>query len=233
MFVSLSGDELQNREYLSILIDGLPDRWQELVKGGLGVSDPANEVTLFESGYHPHQEYQPRNLHMDHGVVGAVNLLRTVETPERLRKNFPEDKPLVEAAKAISIHNFKDELKSVQFEDFPLTFLLILTDELQEWARPVPVPLKDTYFTTNIEKITLLDAISHARSNELWDIPYANVPAKKLANFDFKKLCGDKENALKILDCTEQFPESEVLLRNIKTEKPRKEEKFSIEIKTR
>jgi hypothetical protein len=233
MFVSLSGDELQNQEYLSILIDKLPNRWQDLVKRGLGISDTTSEMTLFKSGYYSRQEYQPKNLQIDHGVVGAINLLRTLGPPEKLRKNLPEDKLLIEAAKAISIHNFKDDLKNVPFEDFPLTFLLILADELQEWARPVPVPIKDTYFTTNVEKVALLDAIFYAKSNELWDIPYVNMQAKELAKFDFKKLCGDKANALKTLDCTEQFPESEVLLRDIKTQKPRKEEKFNIEIKTR
>ncbi|MDH5746382.1 MAG: hypothetical protein OEZ21_05445 [Candidatus Bathyarchaeota archaeon] len=170
---------------------------------------------------------------MDHGVVGAVNLLRTLGPPEKLRKNLPEDRPLMEAARAISVHNSKDYLKNVPFEDFPLAFLLILADELQEWSRPVPVPVKDTYFTTTLEKVALLDAIFYARSNGLWDIPYANIQAKKLAKFDFKRLCGDKASVLKVLDCTEQFPESDVQLRNIKAEKPRKEETFTIQIKTR
>jgi hypothetical protein len=233
MLVSLASDDLQNREYLSILVDGMPNRWQEMLNGGLGVSEHKDEPILFKAGYYAYQEYQPRKLHIDHGVVGAVNLLRTLGTPEKLRKNLPEDKLLIEAARAISVHNFKNQLRNVPFEDFPLAFLLVLTDELQEWSRPVPVPVKDTYFTTSLEKVALLDAIFYARSNELWDIPYANMQAKRLAKFDFKKLCGDKASVLKVLDCTEQFPESEVHLRNIKTEKPRKEEKFNIPIKTR
>ena len=233
MLISLAGDELQNREYMSILVEGMPKRWQELLKEGLGVSEPADEMILFKSSHYTRQEYQPRTLHMDHGVVGAVNLLRTLGSPEKLRKNLPDDRPLMEAARAISVHNSKDYLKNVPFEDFPLAFLLILADELQEWSRPVPVPVKDTYFTTTLEKVALLDAIFYAGSNGLWDIPYANMQAKKLAKFDFKRLCGDKASVLKILDCTEQFPESDVQLRNIKAEKPRKEEKFNIQIKTR
>ena len=231
MFVSLASDDLQNREYLSILLRGMPEHWQEMVKEGLGVSEPANEPILFKAGYYARQEYQPRKLQMDHGVVGAVNLLRTLGTPEKIRKNLPEDKPLIEAARAISIHNFKDYLRNVPFEDFPLTFLLVLADELQEWSRPIPVPVKDTYFTTSLEKVALLDSIFYARSNDFWDIPYTNVQAKKLANFDFKRTCRDKANSLKTLDCTEQFPESEIQLRDINA-KPRKEEKFSIEIIT-
>ena len=233
MFVSLASDKLQNREYLSILVDDTPKRWQKMIERGLGVSEPTDETILFKAGYYARQEYQPRNLHIDHGVVGAVNLLKTLTTPDELRKNFPEHRPLIEAAKAISIHNFKGELKNVLFEDFPLAFLLIVADELQEWSRPVPVPVKDTYFTTSLEKVALVDAISYARPNELWDIPYADMQAKKLAKFDFRKLCTDKTHSLKVLNCTEQFPESEVQLRNINPEKPTKEEKFNIDIKTR
>lgn len=233
MSISLACEEFPNREYLSILIDGMPNRWQELLKGGLGVSEASNETILFRAGYDARPEYQPKSLNIDHGVVGAVNLLRTLGTPEKLRKSLPEDRPLIEAARAISVHNFKDELRDVPFEDFPLAFLLILADELQEWSRPVPVPVKDTYFTTSLEKVALLEAIFYARSNEFWDIPYANMQAKKLAKFDFRKLSEDKASFLEVLDCTEQFPESEVQLRNINPEKPRKEEKVNLKIRTR
>jgi hypothetical protein len=232
MLISLAGDELQNREYLSILVEGMPERWQELLREGLGVSEPTDETILFKSSHGTRQEYQPRPLHMDHGVVGAVNLLRTLGSPEKLRRNLRENRAFVEAAKAISVHNLKDYLKNVPFEDSPLAFLLILADELQEWSRPVPVPVKDTYFTTTLEKVALLDSIFYARSSELWDIPYSNIQAKKLARFDFKRLCGDKASVLEVLDCTEQFPESEVQLRDIKAGKPTKDEKFNIKIRT-
>ncbi len=128
---------------------------------------------------------------------------------------------------------FKDNLKNVPFEDFPSAFLLILADELQEWSRPIPVPVKDTYFTTSLQKVTLLDGISYARSDKLWDIPYENVQAKKLAKFDFRRLCKDKATALRILGCTEHFPESKVQLRDINAEKPKKEKRFDIKIGTR
>jgi hypothetical protein len=124
-------------------------------------------------------------------------------------------------------------LRNVPFEEHPLAFLLVLCDELQEWSRPVPVPVKDTYFTTSLEKVALLDEISYTRSNELWDIPYTNAQAKKLAKFDFKKLCKDKASVLEALDCSEQFPESEIQLRTVETEKAEKEEKFSVEVKTK
>jgi hypothetical protein len=231
MFVSLADTELQNRQYLSILAKDIPDHWQEMMKKGLGIPEAANEPILFKAGYHVNHEYQPQELQIDHGVVGAVNLLRTIGNPEKIRQNLPEDKPLIEAAKAISLHNFKSELGNVPFEDFPLAFLLILVDELQEWSRPVPISVKDTYFTTSLEKVALLDSISYARPNEFWDIPYTNMQAKKLAKFDFKVVCRDKATSLKTLDCTEQFPESEIQLRNTNAEKSKKEEKFTIAIK--
>jgi hypothetical protein len=233
MLVDLAGADLQNSEYLSILFEGMPESWQTILKSGLGVSEPLEGKILFKAGFSSHQEYQPANLRIDHGVVGAVNLLRTLGTPEKLRRNLPEDRPLIEAARAISLHNFKEMLRTVPFEEYPLAFLLVLADELQEWSRPVPVPLKDTYFTTSLEKVALLDSISYARSNELWDIPYTNVQAKKLSRFDFKKLCRDKATALSVLDCTEQFPESEIQLRNVEMDKPKNEESFTVEIKSR
>jgi hypothetical protein len=233
MLLDLAGADLQNKEYLSILVDGMPRRWQAMLKNGLGVSEPLEDKILFKAGFSTHQEYQPANPSIDHGVVGAVNLLRTLGTPEELRRNLPEDRPLIEAARAISLHNFKEMLRTVPFEEYPLAFLLVLTDELQEWSRPVPVPLKDTYFTTSLEKVALLDAIFYTKPNELWDMPYTNKQAKKLSGFDFKKLCKDKATALSVLDCAEQFPESEIELRNIESDKPKKEESFTIEIKSK
>ena len=233
MLINLSSSDLQNQDYLSVLTGGLPDPWRQMMKRGLGVREPSEKTVRFKAGYSTRQQYQPKDLQIDHGVVGAVNLLRTLGTPDRLSKNLPEDKPLIEAARAISVHNFKDMLGNVPFEEFPLAFLLVFCDELQEWSRPVPVPVEDTYFTTSLEKIALLDEIFYARPDELWDLPYTNVQAKKLAKFDFKKLCKDKAVVLDALDCTEQFPESEIQLRNIEIEKPKKEEKFKVEIKTK
>jgi hypothetical protein len=233
MSISLSGGKLKNREYLSVLMGDMPQRWQQVLENGLGIRENQGETMFFNAGFSSSNEYQPKDLRVDHGVVGAVNLLRTVGTPERLRKNLPEDRPLIEAARAIAVHNFKKELGNVPFEDYPLAFLLILTDELQEWSRPIPVPIKETYFTTSLEKATLLDEIFYEESDELWDVPYTNMQAKKIAGFDFDRLCRDKKECLGILDCTEAFPESQVQLRNANPEKPKEDEKYSIEIKTK
>jgi len=230
--LSLANEKFQNVQYLSVLLENMPERWQKIVKEGLGISKPTGKPTLFKAGNHL-SEYQPEELSIDHGVVGAVNLLSTLGSPEKLGKNLPEDRPLIEAAKAICLHNFKNELGNVPFEDSPLAFLLIFVDELQEWSRPVPVPLKDTYFATSLQKVALVKAISCEKTDEIWDIPYTNIQAKRLAKFDFKRLCKDKKSFFKVLDCTEQFPESEVQLRDVKDEKTGKEDKFSIQIETK
>ncbi len=232
MHIDLASNELENKQYLSILCQGLPKRWQELIKGGLGVPGTTNTSTVFVPSS-SREEYRPKSAKMDHGVVAAVSLLRTIGTPEQLRKRLPEDRPLIEASRAIALHNFASKLGSVTFEDYPLAFLLIVADELQEWSRPIPATVQDTYFTTSLEKVTLLDSIFYDPSTDMWDIPYSNTQAKNIIHFDFKRLSTDKEKALKVLDCTEQFPESEVLLQDIDKEKPEAANKFSIYIRSK
>ncbi len=232
MHIDLASNELENRQYLSILGEGLPKRWQQLIKGGLGVPGATDATAVFKSSAH-REEYKPSGTKMDHGVVAAVSLLRTLGTPERLRKRLPEDRPLIEASRAIALHNFASKLGSVTFEEHPFVFLLIIADELQEWSRPIPATVQDSYFTTSLEKVTLLDSIFYDPPTDLWDIPYSNTQAKTIIHFDFKRLSTDKEKALKVLDCSEQFPESEVLLQDIDKEKPEATEKFSIPVRTK
>jgi len=178
----LTGEQTENGQYLSILANGLPESWKTIVRKGLGVAGPMNEPKVFKGNISLRGEYQPPDQYIDHGVVSAVNLLRTLGPAEKLQKNLPEDIPLIEAARAMCLHNFKNELRDVPFEDYPLVFLLILVDELQEWARPVPVPIKDTYFTTSLQKVALVDSIFYARTDATWDIPYSNAQAKNWPN---------------------------------------------------
>ena len=229
--VSLADDELRNKEYFSILVEDMPEGWKEIVKKGLGTTGPGAKPVTFRGSQNEMKEYHPEDLHMDHGVVGAINLLKTLGRPEEIRRK-QEYRPLIEASRAIALHNFKTQLANLPFEDSPLAFLLVLADELQEWSRPVPVPVKDTYFTTSLEKVALLDAIFYKQSNEFWEIPYTNAEAKKMAKFDFNRICKDKEESLKILNCTEQFPETEILLRNVLPEEQQAEQQFDIVLRT-
>lgn len=232
MQIHLISDALANHDYLPVLMKGLPRKWQNLIKNGLGSDAALEERLVYKASSQAPLEYQPKRTKMDHGVVAAVSLLSTLGTPEQLLKEIPEDRPLIEAARAISLHNFASELGNVPFEKFPLIFLLTIADELQEWGRPIPVTVSDSYFTTSLQKITLLDAIFHDESVELWDIPYMNAQAKKIAKFDFRRLCSDKAKSLKGLDCAEQFPESDLWLLNVEQPEEKTKDKYKIKIAT-
>lgn len=230
--IDLSNPHLGNEAYLKILSKGLPKSWQTLIHDGLGSAELPKDVFVYTSGDQPPPLYEVKGPRMDHGVVAAVTLLRTLGSPDHVAKELAEDRPLIEAARAIALHNFIPELGQIPFEKYPLLFVLAVADELQEWGRPVPVTTEAGFFTTTLEKITLMDAIFHNSDTELWDIPYTREQAKKLARFDFKRLYNDKEKALSSLDCTEQFPESDLWLINYHEEKSSVENKFNIKIKT-
>lgn len=230
--IDLSTPQLGNEAYLKILSKGLPKSWQTLIHNGLGSAEVPQDIFVYTSRDQPPPLYQVKGPKMDHGVVAAVTLLRTLGSPNHVEKEQAEDRPLIEAARAIALHNFIPELGNIPFEKYPLLFVLALADELQEWGRPIPVTMEAGFFTTTLEKITLMDAIFHESDSELWDIPYTHEQAKKLARFDFKRLYKDKENALNSLDCAEQFPESNLWLINYHGEKSTVENKFNIKIKT-
>ena len=67
----------------------------------------------------------------NHGLIGAYNILSKLKN----ENNFHIDL----AAEAVALHELKLPSKAIRFTDFPLGFLLILTDEMQEWGRPIPV----------------------------------------------------------------------------------------------
>lgn len=231
MRVCLASAKLENTAYLPILTDGMPPRWQELVKNGLGRPDAPPETPVSKAASMSVQEYHPGKPEMDHGVVAALSLLSTLGTPEQLKEGLPDDRPLVEAARAIALHNLAKDLGSVPFEKYPLVFLLVLADELQEWSRPVSFTAKEGYFTTSLEKMTLLDEMFFEDSAKLWDIPYGNPEAKKIVHFDFRRLCREKAQALGTLDCSSQFPESDLQLQDIDAQKGKA--KFDIKVKNR
>ncbi len=228
----IANPKLGNEAYLKILSKGMPKGWQKLIHNGLGKSRSKNEIFTYTPATEKPPLYQSQGTQMDHGVVAAVTLLRTLGPPEQVEKESSEARPLIEAARAITVHNFISKLGQIPFEDYPLLFVLALADELQEWGRPVPVTMQEGFFTTTIEKITLLDAIFHETTSELWDIPYVHNQAKDIVKFDFKRLYNDKKNALACLDCTEQYPDSDLWLINYNKEKSSVLNKFQIRIST-
>jgi hypothetical protein len=231
MRICLASTKLENAAYLPILTEGMPPRWQELVRNGLGRPDAPPEQLVYKAASQSTQEYKPGKAEMDHGVVAALSLLSTLGTPEQLREGTPEDRPLIEAARAIALHNLAKDLRSIPFEKYPLVFLLVLADELQEWSRPVSFSTKESYFTTSLQKMTFLDEVFFEDSAKLWDIPYGNPEAKKIVQFDFRRLCHDKAEALATLDCSGQYPESDLKLQDIDAQKGKAI--FDISIKTK
>ena len=67
----------------------------------------------------------------DHGVVAAVHLRGLIE---HIRERRPGMHDYSAALRAIAMHNHQKRI--VDFENEPLSFLLILCDTIQEWNRP-------------------------------------------------------------------------------------------------
>jgi len=90
----------------------------------------------------------------DHGVVSALYI------SERIREIDPE-KPekyeeYISAFHAIAFHNKSKE--DIKYEDDPLTVLLVLCDEIQEWGRP----------SIDRNSLSLNLAINSQHENECW-----------------------------------------------------------------
>jgi hypothetical protein len=83
---------------------------------------------------------------VDHGIISALLLLKTSDVLY-IKKNWKKrffDKTFPPIALGIALHNIDwkyakdnyDKLPKITLEDFPLCYLLILADTLQEWDRP-------------------------------------------------------------------------------------------------
>ena len=209
-------------EYLKIIEEGLSNEARELIRRGSG-SDlqtfpiPAPEVFLRTQTGHP--EYNYKGIyHLDHGVLSALCLLNGLGTPDEIRKN-DEYRGYVLAARAIAIHNFKEKLLDFNFDKNPLAFFLVLIDELQEWGRPIPIQVRDTYFTTELKKVTLLDEIELHLDEFAWRMQFQDNRAKRLMNFNFELFSNNKENSLKRLNVGDNFSSTSVHLENIERDK--------------
>ncbi len=231
--ISVEHPDLGNRSYLKLLSEGFPKGWQKIISNGLGDTQRIPSSFRYLTRKRKRTEYQPTSSGLDHGVIAAVTLLRSLGSPEDVKEKYSENRPLIEAARAIALHDNIEKLKPLPFEEYPLLFLLAVCDELQEWSRPIPVTTEDSYFTTALQKVTLTDAIFHNIDLELWDIPFMNAHAKSLMKFNFKRIHTEKETKLKGLDCTEQFPETDMLLVDFNKEKSEVIDKWEIKIQSR
>jgi hypothetical protein len=216
--ISLSGKGNQE-DYLRIIEEGLSKEARALIREGVGFNKLDNisqnlQVYLRGKEGHPEFRYQSM-LNLDHGVISALSLLNGLGTPEEI-KNNDEYEGYIQTAKAIAVHNFKAQLKEYTFDNHPLAFYLMLIDELQEWGRPIPIQIRDTYFTTEIKKVTLLDDVLLNLDEFSWLYQFKNEKAKDLMGFDFKFFSEEKEKSFGRLDRGEGFSKTTINLHDLK-----------------
>jgi len=206
-------------EYLNIIEEGLSKDARALIREGVGfnkfnkVSQKPHVYLRSEEG-HPEFNYQ-NILNLDHGVISALSLLNGLGTPDEI-KNNDEYEGYITTAKAIALHNFKAQLKEYTFDSHPLAFFLMLIDELQEWGRPIPIQVRDTYFTTEIKKVTLVDEILLNLDEFSWLMQFKNDRAKELMKFNFNSFSKEKKISLGRLDRGESFSKTIINLQDLK-----------------
>lgn len=216
--ITLSMNDKKHREYLSFLEDGLTKEARKLIRQGAGLdydSSPVPKSQLFLSNPNRHSKFDYESpVNLDHGVLGALAILKGLGTPEEIRENKDENAGFIKAAQAIALHNFKDKLPDYTFDTNPLAFLLVLVDELQEWGRPIPLQIRDSYFTTELKKITLLDEIKLTIDEVQWLMEYRKMDAKKLTDFQFQLFCQSKNETLSQLSKGKEFPETRIVIQD-------------------
>ena len=209
-------------EYLNIIEDGLSKEARALIREGVGfnkfnkISQKSHVYLRTEEG-HPEFNYQSI-LNLDHGVISALSLLNGLGTPDEI-KNNEEYEGYIMTAKAIALHNFKAQLKEYTFDSHPLAFFLMLIDELQEWGRPIPIQVRDTYFTTEIKKVTLVDDILLNLDEFSWLLQFKNEKAKELMKFNFNSFSKEKKKTFGRLDRGESFSKTTINLQDLKISK--------------
>ncbi|MFW9950569.1 MAG: hypothetical protein ACFFKA_10665 [Candidatus Thorarchaeota archaeon] len=217
----------RQEDYLKIIENGFSKEAKELLRLGSGyyaadLKPQISRTYLKSKDGHPEFNYTSE-INLDHGVLSAMSLLNGLGTPEEIINN-DEFYGYVKVAKAIAIHNFKPKLKDFVFDEQPLTFFLMLIDELQEWARPIPMQLRDTYFTTELKKVSLLDEISLILDDFSWYMQFKNAKAKQLMGFNFKNFSEEKNKMFKRLDRGNQFSETKIHLQDISIKQNKSDE---------
>jgi hypothetical protein len=216
----------KQEEYLKIIEEGLSEEAKELIRTGAGyrasnLTPQESKTYLKSKNGHPEFIYNS-NVNLDHGVLSALSLLNGLGTPEEIKKN-DEFYGYIKIARAIAVHNFKTQLREFVFDNQPLAFFLMLIDELQEWGRPIPIQLRDTYFTMELKKVSLLDEISLNIDDFAWYMQFKNTKAKELMNFNFKIFSEEKKKMFNRLSRGTQFSETKIHLQDISSQDMKKE----------
>ena len=232
--ISLSWKSDQS-EYLKILEEGLSKEAKTLIRMGSGIEGPQlpsfnPQSFLQHKNGHPEFAFTPK-IELDHGVLSALSLLKSLGSPAEIRSTDEYDGYIL-AAKSIALHNFKTKLPEHNFDIQPLTFFLMLIDELQEWGRPIPIQVQNTYFTTELQKISLLDEITFHCEEFSWFMRFKNEKAKKLMNFDFTVFSDAKKNSFGRLTRGSNFSKTLIDLQDVELhEKDASKEKVISEVK--
>ncbi len=216
----------QQEEYLKILEEDLSKEARTLIRKGAGIKDqelPPQKTQVFITQPDGHPEYRYKDpIQLDHGVISALSLLKGLGSPQEI-KNNDEYNGYILVAKAIALHNFKAQLKDYVFDEQPLAFFLMLIDELQEWGRPIPIQIRDTYFTTELKKVTLLNDLILNLDDFTWLMQFKNQQAKDLMNFKFKLFSKGKKKAFGRLISGERFPKTTINLQDVEFAEEKKE----------
>ena len=213
------------KAYLEIIEEGLSKEARALIRKGGGfdlinsISQKPHVYLRTEEG-HPEFNYRSK-INLDHGVISALSLLNGLGSPDELKKN-DEYEGYILAAKAMALHNFKAQLKEYTFDNHPLAFFLMLIDELQEWGRPIPIQIRDTYFTTELKKVTLMDEVLLNLDDFSWLMQFKNIKAKALMKFDFTMFSNEKQKTFNRLNRGKSFSETTIHLQDIKIDKKKK-----------
>ena len=220
----------EQEEYLKIIEEGLSKEAIALIREGAGYNKDLSSKDIYTYLKQPrgHPEYQYEDsINLDHGVVSALSLLKGLGTPREIKSNDEYD-GYVKAARAIALHNFKIKLKDYAFSNQPLAFFLMLIDELQEWGRPIPLQVRDTYFTTELKKVSLLDELLLTLDGFSWLMQFKNQNAKELMKFNFQLFSNQKKKTFGRLESDELFPKTQIHLQDIKVVKEKRKTKESI-----
>ncbi len=219
------------KEYLEIIEEGLSKEAKELIRQGAGYYNQEiskHDLQLFLKKPEGHPEYKfNSSIKLDHGVISALSLLRGLGTPEEITSNDKYESYII-AAKSIALHNFKTKLKDYVFDTQPLAFFLMFIDDMQEWGRPIPIQIRDMYFTTELKKVNLLEEISLNLDEFTWLMQFKNQQAKKLMKFDFKLFSNEKKKNFGRLSSGINFPKTTINLQDIKISNQKSKNKEEI-----
>ncbi|MHA1354297.1 MAG: hypothetical protein ACTSR1_03875, partial [Candidatus Heimdallarchaeota archaeon] len=90
--------------------------------------------------------------------------------------------------------------------------------------------VRDSYFTTELKKITLLDNVLLVIDEMEWLMAYKNMKAKELTQFDFKRFCKAKDSAFERLTRGKALQEVNIILRDFEVDSSNDQVSKSIDI---